>query len=90
MAESLDQLVALLTGGRYDVILASSGVAVAIEDLLKGKADAPVVVAFCIKGRPTGELCTVKAPPKERTLLEAIDKAVEQHDRATRTATSRG
>jgi hypothetical protein len=91
-AESLEQLTALLTSGRFDVILAASTVVRAIEGLLGGKPDAPQVVAFCIKGQPAVDEvpCAVKAPPKERSLLEAIDKAVERHDRAARTGTSRG
>jgi hypothetical protein len=91
-AESLEQLSALLTGGRFDVILAASNVVAAIESLLGGKADAPQVVAFCIKGQPVADdvPCAVKAPPKERSLLEAIDKAVERHDRSARNSQPRG
>jgi len=91
-AESLEQLSALLTGGRFDVILAASSVVTAIEGLLGGKPDAPAVVAFCIKGQPVeGDVpCSVKAPPKEQSLLEAIDKAVERHDRSARNAPPRG
>jgi hypothetical protein len=90
-AESLEQLATLLTGGRFDVILAASTVVSAIEGLLGGKPDAPQVVAFCIKGQPVVDEvpCAVKAPPKERSLLEAIDKAVERHDRAVRTTQAR-
>jgi hypothetical protein len=33
--------------------------------------------------------CAVKAPPKERALLEAIDKAVLTHDRNARKAAAR-
>ena len=50
--ETPDQLSAILAGGRFDVVLAASSVAAAVEKLLGGAADAPVVVAFCIK--PTG------------------------------------
>jgi len=91
-AESLEQLSALLTGGRFDVILAASSVVDAIEGLLGGKPDAPAVVAFCIKGQPIeGSVpCSVKTPPKERSLLEAIDKAVERHDRSARNSQVRG
>jgi hypothetical protein len=87
-AESLEQLATLLAGGRFDVILAASTVVHAVEGLLGGKPDAPQVVAFCIKGQPIEEdvPCAVKAPPKERSLLEAIDKAVERHDRTARQA----
>jgi hypothetical protein len=90
-AESLEQLATLLASGRFDVILAASGVVSAIEGLLGGRADAPQVVAFCIKGQPVEDdtPCTVKAPPKERSLLEAIDRAVERRDRAVRTSQAR-
>ncbi|PYQ16221.1 MAG: hypothetical protein DMF80_05860 [Acidobacteria bacterium] len=74
-AETLQQLTALLAGGRYDVILAASTAVAAVENLLAGP-DAPVVVA-------------VRAPLKERPLLEAIDKAVEQHDRNARRVQAR-
>ena len=96
-AETLEQLSALVTGGRYDVILAAGSVAAAIERLLASVSEPPVVVAFCVK--PTGQEprekapstpCTVKAPPKERSLLEAIDKAVERHDRIARKTQARG
>ncbi len=53
-------------------------------------------MAFCIK--PTGPQpvaaetapCTVKAPPKERSFLEAIDKAVLTHDKNAKKALARG
>ena len=54
------------------------------------------MVAFCVK--PGAEIasadaqapCTLKAPPKERSLLEAIDKAVLTHDKNARKALARG
>ena len=89
-AETLEQLSALLAGGRYDVVLAASTVAATLEDLLAAAPDAPVLVAFCVRAagaerrqRGGGGPC-VKAPPKQRSLLEAIDKAVERYDRITR------
>lgn len=89
-AETLEQLSALLAGGRYDVILATSSVAATLEELLAGAPDAPVVVSFCVRragaeqrDKRTGGPC-VKGPPKQRSLLEAIDKAVERYDRNTR------
>jgi hypothetical protein len=94
---TLDQLAAILAGGRFDVVLAASSVASAVEKLLGGAPDAPVMVAFCIK--PTGTEavvadasapCTVKAPPKERSFLEAIDKAVLTHDRNAKKTLARG
>lgn len=93
--ETLDQLAAILATGRFDVVLAANTVAAAVERLISGAADAPVVVAFCVKpGTTVAQAapetpCSVKAPPKERTFLEAIDKAVLKHDRA-RKAQARG
>jgi hypothetical protein len=88
MVATLEQLSALLAGGRFDVILAASSVAAAVENLLGRTPDAPVVVSFCVKGSDqdagTKVPCAVKAPPKERSLLEAIDKAVERRDRNAR------
>jgi hypothetical protein len=97
-AETLEQLSALLAGGRFDVILATSTVVSGIQELLLGRgADAPVVVAFCVKSAGTppppaveGAPCTLKTPAKERSLLEEIDKAVERHDRNTRKRQVRG
>jgi hypothetical protein len=92
--ETVEQLSAILSGGRFDVILVASGVAVAVEKLLGGGPDAPVVVAFCVKAPAPGAgkdaPCAVKAPPRERSLLEAIDKAVERHDRNARRMQARG
>jgi hypothetical protein len=92
-----EQLAAILAGGRFDVVLAAGSVVKAIEQLLGTGADAPVVVAMCVdaggakpKGPAEGESCSVKAPPKERSLLEAIDKAVMQHDKNARKGTARG
>ena len=93
--ETLDQLAAMVAGGRFDVVLVASTVASAVQKLIGGAADAPVMVAFCVK--PGSEAakadaqapCTVKAPPKERSLLEAIDKAVLAHDRNARKALAR-
>ncbi len=93
---TLDQLAALVAGGRFDVVLVASTVATAVQKLIGGAADAPVMVAFCVK--PGAEVartdeqaaCSVKAPPQERSLLEAIDKAVLTHDRNARKALARG
>jgi len=93
--ETLDQLAAILAGGRFDVVLAASSVVAAVESLLGSTPEAPVVVAFCVK--PGGQVpdasskapC-VKAPPKEGSLLEAIDKAVLKHDKDLRKARASG
>jgi hypothetical protein len=90
--ETFDQLSAVLAGGRYDVVLAASSVIGTVKDLLGAGAEAPTVVALCIKRSGPAALearasvpC-VKAPPRQRSLLEAIDKAVEQRDRNVRRA----
>ncbi|HEY7923754.1 MAG TPA: hypothetical protein VII62_11280 [Vicinamibacteria bacterium] len=92
--ETLEQLGAMLAGGRFDVVLVANTVVGAVEKLVAGAADAPEVVAFCVKPETPAELasndCTVKAPPKERSLLEAIDKAVLKHDKNVRKASARG
>jgi hypothetical protein len=72
--ETFDQLSAILAGGRFDVIVAASSVAADVEKLLGGGSDRAIVLAL-------------DAPPKEGSLLKAIDKAVEQHDKARKTAT---
>jgi len=93
--ETLDQLKNILAGGRYDVILAASNVVATLERLLGDGPDAPVVVAFCVPGQaPSPETakasnCGLKAPPKPRSLLEAIDKAVIQRDHNARRAVAR-
>jgi hypothetical protein len=83
------QLSATLASGRYDVVLADSGDAAAVEQLLGGDPDAPIVVTVCPrdgKEQPTAAKCALKASPKERHLLEAIDKAVERRDHNSRRA----
>ena len=71
--ETFDQLSAILAGGRFDVVVAASSVAGDVEKLLGAGPDRAVVLAL-------------DAPPKEGSLLKAIDKAVEQHDKARKTA----
>ena len=44
--ETLDQLAALVAGGRFDVVLVANTVATAVQKLIGGAADAPVMVAF--------------------------------------------
>lgn len=66
--ETIEQLSAILAGGRFDVVLAATSVAVNVEQLVGGAADRPIVVA-------------VDSRPKPGSLLNAIDKAVEQRDR---------
>jgi hypothetical protein len=73
--ETFEQLSAILAGGRFDVIVAAGSVAADVEKLLGGRPDRAVVVAL-------------NAPPKEGSLLKAIDKAVEQRDQSARKAQS--
>jgi hypothetical protein len=72
--ETFDQLSAILTGGRFDVVVAASSVAADVEKLLGAAPDRAVILAL-------------DAPPKEGSLLKAIDKAVEQRDKARKAAT---
>lgn len=65
---TLDQLSAILEGGRFDVVLAANDAAAAVQQLIGTSPAAAIVLAL-------------EASPKERTLLQAIDKAVEQRDR---------
>jgi hypothetical protein len=85
-----EELSAILASGRFDVVLAASGDAPSVERLLAGRPDAPVLLAFCVKGQEQpvaeGAACALKAPPKEHRLLDAIDKAVERHDQIARRA----
>ncbi len=91
-----EQLSSVLSSGRFDVVLVASGDASAVEELLGGGADAPILLEVCLKGTDQGKpsagessACDLKAPPKEHSLLEAIDKAVERHDQNVRKAQSR-
>jgi len=85
--ETPEQLSAILAGGRFDVVLTDSRDAAAVEKLLGPGPDAPVIVTICDKtsGQEPREVekavsCSLKAPAKAGSLLEAVDKAVERHD----------
>jgi hypothetical protein len=65
---SVDQLSAILQGGRFDVVLVAPEATAVVQQLLGNAPDAAV-------------LLSVTPPPKTGTLLRAIDKAVEQRDR---------
>jgi hypothetical protein len=86
--ETPDQLAAILASGRFDVVLASNGDAAAVEKLLGAGPDAPVLLAFCVKEQAASDksAACLKTPPKEGSLLEAIDKAVERRDQNVRKA----
>ncbi len=93
--ETPEQLSAILADGHFDVLLVSSGDTAAVEKLLGESPDAPVVLSFCQKGngREAKEAdraaSCVKTPPKERALLDAVDRAVERHDQNARKAHTR-
>jgi hypothetical protein len=94
--ETPEQLSAILAGGRFDVVLTAGADAAAVERLLAGSPDAPVVLTVCLKasGQESKEAgktisCALKAPAKEGSLLEAIDRAVERHDQNARKAQTR-
>ena len=72
--ETFEQLSAILAGGRFDVVVAASSAAAEVEKLLGGAPDRAVVLAL-------------DSPPKDGSLLKAIDRAVEQRDKARKTAT---
>lgn len=74
--QSIEQLSAILQGGRFDVVLAARGAAADVQRLLGAAPDAAVLLAF-------------DSPPKERSLLEAIDKAVERRDQIIRKSHAR-
>jgi hypothetical protein len=72
--ETPEQLSTVLGGGRFDVVLAASRATADVEKLLGSGPDRAVVVG-------------VESPANEGSLLKAIDKAVEQHDKARKAAT---
>ncbi len=90
--ETPEQLSAILAGGHFDVVLAASGDAAAVEKLVGENPDAARVLVFCVKGKDHESQDSVKTasclktPPKEWNLLEAIDKAVERRDETSRKA----
>ena len=75
VVETTDQLAAILTGGRFDVVLTSASVATTVERLVGGVRDAAVVVP-------------IDAQPRGRSLVEAIDLAVEKRDKNLRKPTT--
>jgi hypothetical protein len=85
VAETPDQLAAILQSARFDVVLAATNVVSAVREFLGGP-EAPVVVAFCPRTPQPADkgIPCVKSPTKERTLLEAIDRAVVERDRNAR------
>lgn len=65
--QTLQQLSSIMASGRFDVILTANSESANVQRLVQASPDAAVVVA-------------VDDLVKNRSLLEAIDKAVLQHD----------
>jgi hypothetical protein len=70
-ANSFEQLSAIISQRRFDVILATAETAARIQQLFAGVPDGAVVVDF-------------DAAPKPAALLIAIDNAVARHDQDVR------
>ena len=91
-AETSEQLSAILSSGRFDVVLTDGADASEVEKIIGPGPDAPVVLTMCDKTRAEGKgtaepvSCSLKTPAKAWSLLEAIDKAVELHDQNVRKA----
>lgn len=66
--QSFEQLAAILAGGRFDVVLAANSTAGTVERLVAGAPDGAIVIALDSK-------------PKDGSILQAIDKAVEKRDK---------
>ena len=93
--ETLEELSTALAGGHFDVIFADAADVSGVERILGGHPDAPTLLPFCdgAKGASAvsakkGDACVV-GPPKERSLLEAIDQAVDRRDRNAAKTTTR-
>lgn len=88
-----EQLAAALAGGHFDVVFSDAADVPTVERLLAGRSDAPTLLPFCDGEKAAsaaagqkGSFCVV-SPPKERSMLEAIDQAVDRRDRdAAKTA----
>ena len=74
--QTLDQLSTVVSSGRFDVILTANSDSTNVQKMLASGADAAVVVG-------------VDDLVKNRTLLQAIDKAVLQRDQNIKKATAR-
>jgi len=90
-----EQLSAILASGHFDVVIVASGDAAAVDQLLSNDPDAAAVLAFCVKSDPpppstaSKPASCLKSPPREWSLLEAVDKAVAQRDQEIRKAQTR-
>jgi len=65
--QTLQELSTVVSSGRYDVILTGASDSASVQKLVQPSADAAIVLG-------------VDDLVKNRSLLEAIDKAVSQHD----------
>ena len=65
--QTLSELSAVMSSGRYDVILTANSDSANVQRLVQPLSDAAIVVA-------------VDGPMKNRSLLQAIDVAVSQRD----------
>jgi hypothetical protein len=65
--QTLEELSTVVSSGRYDVILTAASDSASVQKLVQPSADAAIVLR-------------VDDLVKNRSLLEAIDKAVSQHD----------
>jgi hypothetical protein len=74
--DTLEQLSTIVSSGRYDVILTANSDSANVQRMLAGGPDAAVVVG-------------VDDLVKNRTLLQAIDKAVFQRDQNLKKALAR-
>lgn len=65
--QTLKELSAVISSGRYDVILTANSDSADVQKLVPGSPDAAIVLG-------------VDELVKDHSLLQAIDKAVSQHD----------
>jgi hypothetical protein len=73
---TLDQLTSILQAGRFDVVLTATEATAVVQQVIGSAPDAAVIVP-------------VDPSSKGRSLLQAVDKAVEQRDRNLKKAHSR-
>ena len=73
---TIDQLTAILQAGRFDVVLTANEATAVVQRLLGSSPEAAVLVSL-------------DPSSKGRSLLKAVDKAVEQRDRNLKKAQSR-
>lgn len=85
---TLEQLSAALAGASFDVIFVDAADVPAVKGLLAGRPESPTLLPFCDGTRTTpvaaardADFC-MTSPPKERSILEAIDQAVDRRDRS--------